>query len=247
MAIVSVPQTRNSILSLLICIWWVVAPASNAQQAAPGTSGVRSAVPRQGGQLGTPLRARGVSDSVDALHIEGFLPRVALMDISRKADVAIGFEAVVREGDGKVAFDFPGGTVADLLNAFVAEAPEYRWQEDKGIIHVFRKGADVSLANVAMDYPGAKGATRLEIWRDLHVRPEYRNWMTVNRCVAADHKPFPKDFKFHRDPISIEPGTMTIAQLLDQVALKSGQNSWAILQVPASGPNQPCRVWINAW
>jgi len=193
----------------------------------------------------TSTTPRQISDRVEALHIQGFYAHEALADISRKGNVAIGFEGLVLKNDKPVSFDFPGGTVSDLLNAFVALAPAYRWQEDKGMLHVFRTGAQVSLADVVVDYPGAKDESRLDIWRGLHVMPEYRAWMGANHCQTADRF-VPKMFKTHRDPISIEPGTMTFAQLLDQVATKSGQNSWSILQVPGS-QKQQCHVWVNVW
>jgi hypothetical protein len=69
---------------------------------------------------------------------------------------------------------------------FTAQSPGYRWQDDDGIIHVFRNRARVGLADVVMDYPGAEEKTRLEIWRDLHLRPEYRAWVASNRCRIVD-------------------------------------------------------------
>jgi hypothetical protein len=127
--------------------------SAHAQKSAAKSAVITAMVGEPGAQQGqgasssaerTPVPPLGIGDQVGALHVQGLYPHEALADIARKANVAIGFEADIRRTDGKVAFDFPGGTVADLLNAFVAHAPDFRWQADGGIIHVHRNGVHVS-------------------------------------------------------------------------------------------------------
>ena len=184
------------------------------------------------------------SKRIDGCRIEEGGAYNALAEISQKAHIVIGVDAVQPEKEPTITLDFPGGTVADLLNAFTAQAPDYRWAEiDGGIIHVFRNHAHVSLTDVVMSYPGANDRTREEIWEDLAKRPEVEAWMNSNRCSRGELFNG-KEFRRQNDPISIAPGSLTVAQLLDAVAVKSGVNYWAVLQSP---PRKPCQVYVILW
>jgi hypothetical protein len=101
------------------------------------------------------------------------------------------------------------------------------------------------LADVVMSYPGARDKTRLEIWFDIHERPEISAWMKSNHCRPGElfHA---KHFKPFKGSISIAPGPMTVAQLLDEVALQSGVNYWAVLQWPSSS-SRSCHVSVIVW
>ena len=185
-----------------------------------------------------------LNNNVGKCHIEQFGAYNALAQISREAHVAVGVEAVVDfKSEPTMTLDFPGGTITDLLNMFVSQAPEYRWEEAHGIIHVFRNGTHLSIADVVMSYPGAQDKTREEIWEDIAKRPEIAAWMTAKRCSRQELFNG-KEFRGNNGPVSIEAGSMTLAQLLDDVALKSGENYWAILQ---STPDTACQVSILLW
>jgi len=229
-------------MALGLCIYVSLGGALAAQQ------GAEVATPAaQPARLGPSLRhgpPLGITDTVGALHIRGFTATEALQDISRMADVVIGLEATTHRGDQRVEFDFSGGTVADLMNAFVAQAPGYQWQADNGIIHVFRDGEHLPLADLVLDYPGASDKTRLDIWEGLHNSPEYTAWMKSSQCYPGERL-HPMFFHFDRGPIDIPPGKMTVAQLLDQVAIKTGDGFWAVLQ---SDPSNPvCTVGVIDW
>jgi hypothetical protein len=158
---------------------------------------------------------------VGTFHIQGVSTYEALQNVSRKYNVVIGMEGVVYKTDPKISLDFSGGMVADLLNAIVAEAPDYRWQNDDGIIHVFRSGAPAPLAKLVLNYPGASQKDRYEIWRELQTLPEYVGWMKSNQCRSWGQIRR-MDFRLNDGPVDIPAGHMTVAQLLDQVAKKSG-------------------------
>ncbi|HXM23172.1 MAG TPA: hypothetical protein VN948_18080 [Terriglobales bacterium] len=181
------------------------------------------------------------SKEIGACHIEQFGAYHALAEISQKADVAIGVDAVQPEEEPTIVLDFPGGTVSDLLNMFVSQAPDYQWQEGRdGTLHVSRRDAHVSLLDVAMSYRGAHDKTRQEISQDISNIPEVSAWLNSNHC-PRDQFSHGGEFRSHNDPISIGSGLLTVEQLLDEVALKSGANYWAVLRTPAS---RPCRVTL---
>lgn len=181
---------------------------------------------------------------VGACHIEQFGAYNALADISQRANLPIGLDEVQPIVEPSIAFDFPGGTVAELLDMFTSNVPGYEWRQGQdNLIHVARRGSHVSLLDAVLYYPGARDMTRQEIWQDLSSRPEISAWLAANRCSRNELRSG-KEFRSHNDPISIDSGAQTLEHLLDEVATKSGENFWAVLQ---SAPSKPCRVDIILW
>lgn len=184
---------------------------------------------------------------VAACNFEDFGVDPAVQEIARISHVPIGVEAVFDlKTEPTIKIDFPGGTLADLLDRLVSQAPNYRWREDQDVIHVLWHGAHFPLAEVVMAYPGADNKTVQEIWDDLAARPELRAWLSSNHCfrqeiISSDGGERPTDYIYRR--ISIEAGSMTLAQLMDRVAIKSGSDFWKIVWSP-SPPGQPCEVGI---
>lgn len=203
--------------------------------------------------LGVP---GGVSDSavpvsethVAACHIAEFGVYNALSEVASRAHVAIGVEAVGNyKTEPRINIDFPGGSVRDLLDMILSQAPEYRWTEHDGIIHVLWHGANLPVADIEMHYPGVDEKTVKEIWEDLGRRPELKAWLESNRCSRQEiitraqlYTPGARSPRRERR-ISISAGSTTLAHLLDQVAVKSREDFWAIVQSP---PGQPCQVSI---
>jgi len=193
---------------------------------------------------GTLGKASRISDKhVAACHIEQFGVDNTVREIADLAHVPIGVESVFDpKTEPKIKIHFRGGRLANLLDRLVSQAPEYRWTEDDGIIHVLWHGAHLPLANVAMSYPGVRDKTKLEIWQDLAARPEVKAWLDSNHCSRQEA--FSITGATGTTPhvrISIEAGSITLARLLDQAAIKSGENFWKIVQSP---PGKPCVVGI---
>jgi hypothetical protein len=177
-------------------------------------------------------------------HIEQFGRLNALGEMSEKADIVIGLDAIQPKEESTIAFDFAGGTVADLLNTFVSVSQDYAWSEtNSGVVHVQRSGAHVTLLDVVLNYPGAVKKTRHDIWQDIAKRPEVIEWMQSNHCTREEFFTG-GEFQSHNDPISVEAGSLTVSDLLDDIASKSGTKYWAVLQSPAS---TPCSVSIILW
>jgi hypothetical protein len=180
------------------------------------------------------------------LRIEQYGVYNAAEEISQKAHAPIGVDAILPRKEPTIVLDFQGGTLADLLNNLVSQAPDYEWKEaEDGVIHVFRRNAQVSLLDVMMDYPGAENKTRQEIWQDLSKRPEISQWLVSNHCTRQEFLSG-SEFKSNNDPISIAPGPMTVGQLFDDVAVKSGADSWSVLEY-ASPDDDSCRVGLMLW
>lgn len=199
---------------------------------------------KNNGVDGTTDKLRVSDRPVRAISVEQFAVYNAAAEISEKAKIPIGVAAIQPKQEPTIKLDFRGGTVADLLNLLVSEAPGYQWQEtDKGVIHLSRVGARVSLLDVSMSYPGAVHKTRKEIWEDIGQRPEISAWLQAHACTRSEFFTG-HEFSEHNTPISIEPGDLTLEQLLDQVAVASGANYWAVLQSPSGSS---CKLGIILW
>jgi len=196
------------------------------------------------GRSGSVDKSNASTKKLDSLRIEQFATYNALGEISEKAQVVIGLDAVEPKSESTINLDFPGGTVADLLNMFVGAVPEYRWWEtNSGAIRVSRDGGHVSLLDVVVRYPGMLKKTRRDIWQDIAQRPEVSTWMELNKCSRGEIRNG-KEFRDHNEPISIEARSLTVADLLDEVATKSGTNYWAVLRSPAG---TSCSIQIILW
>ncbi|HEY6766246.1 MAG TPA: hypothetical protein VI386_15935 [Candidatus Sulfotelmatobacter sp.] len=181
------------------------------------------------------------SKEVGACHIEQFGAYHALAEISQKTGVALGVDVIQPEEESTIAFDFPGGTVSDLLNMFVSQAPDYQWDDNASpVIHVSRRSSHVSLLDLTLSYRGFREQTRLELSQDIAEIPEISAWLKSNHC-SRDQFSQGGQFKNHNAPFTIGGATLTVEQLLDQIATKSGANYWAVLQTRRSGT---CRVSI---
>ena len=146
----------------------------------------------------TPVEASATSRTVARCRIEEFGVHNALRDIAERAHVVIGLEAVQPEKEETIVLDFPGGTTADLLNLFISQSPDYKWEEvDGGIIRVRRNGG-VSLANVSMSYPAMLHQTREEIWESIVRRPEIVAWIDSSHCTREELFSG-KEFRNHND------------------------------------------------
>jgi hypothetical protein len=185
--------------------------------------------------------------TVAALHTEQRNAYDALQYVAFRANIVIGVNAILSPNDGRFKLDFPGGTATDLLNAFSSQAPGLTWHQNEDIIHVFSSDAGSPLANVVLAYPGAKGKNRLQIWMQVRTSPEVKSWLSANGCSEiGSFGPYAFLRPRNRpDAISIPPGSMTLAQLLDKVAAQTGVNFWAILQTAPTAKS--CRVSIMPW
>lgn len=169
-----------------------------------------------------------------------------LREISEKVQIPIGIDAVLPHSQPTLVLDFPGGTAADLLNMFVEKAPEYSWRENgDGVIRVTRTNAHVRVVDVVIAYPGAENKTRQEIWQDIATRPEISAWRDSVNCTRGEVFGG-GEFQYNNGRISIAAGDRTLESLLDEIAIKSGENLWGVLEWPADRYG-PCRVAIMAW
>jgi hypothetical protein len=101
---------------------------------------------------------------------------------------------------------------------------------------------------VVLSYLGNQGSNmnRMRMWMTLHQMPEVKAWMKGSNCRFGGEPFHAKNFKPHTGPISLEPGNITVARYLDEVARQSGENYWAIL-LRFSPKTHACYVSMIVW
>src|SRR5579864_1626064 len=150
-----------------------------------------------------------LSREIGPFHVEQFGAYHALAEISQKAGVGIGVDAIQPSEEATISFDFPGGTVSDLLNLFSSQVPEYEWHQGaSSFIHMSRRGAHVSLLDVRLDYAGVHDMSRKDFWEGVSKVPEIAAWLDSNHC-SRDQFTQGGEFKTYNGPISINSGTLT--------------------------------------
>lgn len=175
-------------------------------------------------------------------HYQGFGQDSAAMSIAERTSVVIGFEAVRPVEWSGYDFTFSGGAIQSLLDLYVAQFPGYSWKQvDPGVFRIIRSKHGVSLADQSISFAGVAGKTREQVWVEIKTIPEVKIWMSSHHCTPLDFFEN-NETKKHDTSITIKPGVYTLAQLLDQVALKSGVHYWSITE---SSINQPCAVSIS--
>jgi hypothetical protein len=214
--------------SLRVALILVTAAATSDAIAADGRTDLAAPV--------APRHAYSSGIKLEAHQFGGFGAYNAVAEIAAHAHVVIGFVAVRPKEWSAYDFHFSGGTLADLLDSFVNQNPDYQWEViEDGVFRVRRRGEPVSLAAEAVSYPGAVDATRKEIWEGIQGLPEVKAWMISNHCSPLDLLSG-NEFRIHNEPINIEPQSLSVSQLLDKVALRSGsERGGSGLDVPRVG------------
>lgn len=197
--------------------------------------------------LASTGRAALAASAVSGSHVEPY--RIASPDVSDafhqiagKSHVPIGVEGIFNyHTEPTIKIEFPGGTLADLLNRLVSQAPNYQWKEEDGIIRVLWHGTHLPIANVVIAYPGAHDKTVEAIYWDLGTLPELRAWLRSDHCSLLHGVIGAQLGTWDDRRISIDAGSMRLRELLDRVAIKSGGNYWAIVR--SSAADQQC--WVS--
>src|SRR5271154_7052237 len=74
--------------------------------------------------------------AIGSLHIEQDGVYYVLDQMSERAHVPVGLDAIQPAKVETITLDFSGGSVAELMNLFVSKANDYRWVEKSGVINV---------------------------------------------------------------------------------------------------------------
>jgi hypothetical protein len=175
-------------------------------------------------------------------HVERFGLYNALRYIAQQTHTVIGLVAVLPSTDQTYKVDVADGTLADVMSALMAEAPNYSWNEDSdGAIRVTGPSAP-DLPDLVIAYRGAS-ATRKQIWESLVTIPELNQWLSTHHC-AREEIQSGKEFRNNNDPLSIRAANIPLGKLFDEVSGQSGSMFWGLLQNNRAGQ---CNLSIFLW
>ena len=77
---------------------------------------------------------------LDDVRLRGYNEALLLADLSLFYEIPIGFEVAMNGGEFvELRMDLKKATLAEVLDRFVAEHPEYQWEISDGVVNVFPK------------------------------------------------------------------------------------------------------------
>lgn len=158
----------------------------------------------------------------------------ALQEASYKYGVPLGIEADAQGEDAKdISVSIPQGTVADIFNALVQQAPNYKWVETGGVVNVIpRRQNGNSVLDIAIARFRATNATPDAIHSAIISLPEVKAWLNQNQLVERGfHTPsilVGKDGKTDQPRVSLSLKNMTLRQIMDTIVKKSGFHVWFV-------------------
>jgi hypothetical protein len=179
----------------------------------------------------------------------------ALAEVAWAARVPIGYEAPEDEPweptPPSRTMNVEGQTVEWVLDAIVAEQPQYGWSEADGVIHL-RPNTSVAdpnnILNRRVEMFVLNETTLQLALREVHfsLRPELR------QGGIAGSGPGPTALGLRRFTVSV--GQTTVQGVLDAIVKAHGASSWSVTYAPDSGAAPPYRIsfhtfdgWGTTW
>src|SRR4029077_11319077 len=81
-------------------------------------------------------RLKSLSHAVNDVEVRGDNVAVVTDELARRYAIKVGFDLTTAFDRRPVSIRVPAGTVADVLDKIIVEAPDYKWVEDDGVINV---------------------------------------------------------------------------------------------------------------
>lgn len=200
---------------------------------------------------GSQAATFGVQESRDPavvvvhdVHIRSYGVANALAELSKEQHIVIGYEGVNEYPENTIQIDESSGTVAEILNKIVAQAPSNAWRiTDSGTIRVYNAEGRVSLVDVKPTNFVISGMDRREIWKSLERIPELKSWLDQHQCTRGEIF-MGHEWSQNMKKISLDTEGKPLGRILDDVAGATGTYFWKVVQAQA---DDRCVVRIFLW
>lgn len=161
--------------------------------------------------------------------------------------VPSGFELEKQPDNRPVSIRLSEGTIADLLDAVAAQAPDYRWLESGGVVNIMPKKDSESiekLMNSRVAHFEVHDATSSIIRQAIASLPEVRSWLEQNhvteRSVLGFILPVPSP-----EPAvaSLDVSNASLREIMNRIVKEPGFSSWLFSRY--GDQNQYLNIGIN--
>jgi hypothetical protein len=158
---------------------------------------------------------------------------LALQKASYKYGVPLGIDAGVQGlGTQHTSVSISQGTVADVFDALVQQAPDYKWVQTKGVVNVMPRQDSDSVLDLKIARFRANKATPDAIVAAIGSSPEVKAWVSQNRMVERDlFTPsilVGEGGKTDQPRVSLSVKNATLRDILNMIVKKPGFRVWLV-------------------
>lgn len=153
-------------------------------------------------------------------------------DLMQKYRVPAGIDLETLSDRRPISVTVPQGTVADVLNAIVAQEPGFKWAEEDGAVNIGPQQNDNSVLNVHIAHFYIRRANLYEIKPAIVSLPEVKKWLEDNQLTqeretesvigaVSPGKPF-------KPLISLDLQDATLRAVMNRIITSPGYGSWIV-------------------
>ena len=156
---------------------------------------------------------------------------ITLGNLARQCQIPMGIDMETATTDKAVSIDIANGTVADALNAILAQEPAYKWSEVDGVINVEPRQNPNSILDVRISEFRVRHADEGAVHRALVSLPEIQKWLSDNHLV--ERTVLSVDIMFGKDKprfpeISLSMRGATLRTILNRIVRLRGFDGWNV-------------------
>lgn len=155
-----------------------------------------------------------------------------LVQIAQTCHVRIGMDMSDGSPTIPMTIDLANPTVSDLINASVAKAPGYKWEQIDGVAVVGPEHGETDLLRVKIGQFRVNHATPIFIHNEIVSLPEVRTWLQQNHVI--ERTVFDENFLIGRNGTTNQPrATVTLndtslRDILNTIVKSRGFTLWYV-------------------
>jgi hypothetical protein len=157
----------------------------------------------------------------------------ALQEVSYKYGVPLGVETDAQGQSTKhISVSVSQGTVADIFNALIQQAPNDRWVESSGVVNVLPRQHADSLLDLSIAGFYVTQATPDGLCAAIRTLPEVEAWLNqhhlVERSFVTSSILIGRDGKTDQPRVSLRLKAMTLREIMNTIVKKPGFRVWFV-------------------
>jgi len=213
------------------CVWRMKRPAG--QRVAVAFASLLSAFASNGhasqGKKSSAIdpAAKPVSNYEDV----GYQFSIALDHLAQKYTTPIGLDLEIPVERESVSVRVPRGTVADILNAIIAQEPGYKWAQVNGVLIVMPEVNPNSIVGLQIAHFHVRNADLFGIHTAIVSLPEVKKWLEQNHLT--ERTAFAFDMLVGKDGynpprVSLNLRNVTLRDIMNEIVRRPGFHSWSV-------------------
>jgi hypothetical protein len=161
--------------------------------------------------------------------------------LMQKYGIPMGMDLEIPSKHNLISVHISRGTVADVLDAILAQEPRYEWTETNGVVNIGPRHIANSILDVQIAHLDLRNADAYAIHAGLVSLPEVREWLEKNHLVertvfSTDVVPAANGAASLAH-VSLNASGMTVRQILNRIVASPGFSSWVIGRSGQKGQN----------